>query len=128
MCLFKANKQDDCQGNVSSIFQNEITNRTKSYTLVSHSLMKSKDFIIIEKVKKMIDEMTYPEEVEIITKYAINAVKKMHAQGSNNIPLLEQSLPYGIRLMVKRATLDLKPFSFHEPWATLLGENQVDYK
>ena len=61
------------------------------------------DIIIIEKIKRMISDMTSVPEVNVIVKYSINAAKMMQKRNSKNLYLLENVLPYGMHLQVMAA-------------------------
>lgn len=63
------------------------------------------DILIIEKIKKMIDEMSSVSQVKIITKYSINAARTMMERKSRNLDLLAKCLPYGIYLQVRIALM-----------------------
>ena len=59
-----------------------------------------KDILIIKKIERMIKQMKSVSEVNIIIKYATNAVRLMRRSKSSNLHLLLDSLPYGMRLQV----------------------------
>lgn len=56
--------------------------------------------LIINKVRKMVDQMSKPSHVGIIIKYSINAAKMMRYANTKTENMLFDSLPYGMRLRV----------------------------